>query len=269
MSAANLILLQNLDCSNISFSEPKVNKGRATTIYLNYGEGQMPMLQTPSLRVAYNGMSAFPNPDTGAIQYSIELQINEEIEAEAFRKVLEFDETVLNAAVKNSKPWFKKKLDKAVCREFQVTWHRPCIDRATGEESKAFPGTLRFKLQTDEKGFKFPIYDMRTREEIPAPANLQDYVPKGSHVRLILKCGGLWVANGRFGCVWYPEQMQVEQSQRLTSCAFIRTGEEGEGVDADEVDLSSSRGGAAAAAASEEEVIEEEDGEVVESDGEE
>ena len=182
--------------------------------------------------------------------------------------MIEFDEMVLNGAVKNSKAWFKKKLDKAVCTEFHTKWRRPCIDRKTGEESNDFPDTLRFKLQTNEEGtdFKFPIYDMRTREQIPAPSNLQEYVPKGSHVRLILKCGGLWVANGRFGCVWYPEQMQVEQSQRLSACAFIQTGEEGV---SDEVDLYSSRGGGAAAAGGEEEIVEEDDGEVVESDGEE
>lgn len=259
---AQPVILSNLDTGKITFSEAKPGKGRATMVYMNYEEQQMPLVQTWLGRVAFNGISAFPNQDTGKMQYSLELAFSgadgDQIES-ARRTVEGFDEFLVQSAVKNSRPWFKKKLEFAVCKEFHTPWMRLPKDKETGEVDTRWPPTIKLKLPTNESDtdFKFAIYDMKTRERMPPPANLLDYVPKGSNVRAILKCGGVWIANGRFGCSWYVEQLQVEPSQRLTTCAFVTTGEESAVVE--EVDITE--------AAADGEIVEEE-GEEVESDGE-
>ena len=33
---------------------------------------------------------------------------------------------------------------------------------------------------------------------------------KGSLVKAVLKCNGVWIANGKFGCTWRAEQIRVK-----------------------------------------------------------
>ena len=269
--------LSDLDTSKITFSEPKHQKGRATTVWLNYEEGPMPLVQTWLGRAGYNGISAFPNPDTGKMQYSLELTLGggadeaaNEMIANCRRRIEEFDEFLVKSAVANSKQWFKKKLEFAVCKEFNTPWLRIPKDRDTGEPTDRWPPTIRLKLPTNEEDtdFRFALYNIHTEERIPAPSNLPDYVPKGSLVRAILKCGGMWIANGRFGCTWYVEQLQVAPTARLTTCAFRRTGEErGLAAEVEEVDLDAGKGRASRMGGGSDDG-EEVESDVVESDGE-
>ena len=209
---ANVQLLSGLDVSQIAFSGPPSEYGRTTIVPMNYNQQQMPLVQTWLGRVAFDGISAFQ--DTGRIQYSLELSFagSETIEpiAGARRAVEGFDEFLVQSAVKNSHAWFKKKLELAFCKECYTSWMRMPKGDETGEETDQWPPTIKLKLPTneDDSDFRFAIYDMKTRERVATPANLLDYVPKRASVRAILKCGGVWIANGRFGCSWYVEQLQ-------------------------------------------------------------
>ena len=33
---------------------------------------------------------------------------------------------------------------------------------------------------------------------------------KGAQVKAVLKCNGIWIANGKFGCTWRAEQVRVK-----------------------------------------------------------
>ena len=33
---------------------------------------------------------------------------------------------------------------------------------------------------------------------------------KGALVKVVLKCNGVWIANGKFGCTWRAEQIRVK-----------------------------------------------------------
>ena len=46
--------------------------------------------------------------------------------------------------------------------------------------------------------------------------NIMDVVPKGSEAKIILQCGGIWFAGGKFGITWKPFQMVVKPKLQLT-----------------------------------------------------
>ena len=33
---------------------------------------------------------------------------------------------------------------------------------------------------------------------------------KGALIKVVLKCNGIWIANGKFGCTWKAEQIRVK-----------------------------------------------------------
>lgn len=260
------MLFSDLDFSRVTFSEPIHQKGRASKVYVNYDGKKLPPIQTALCKVAFNGISVF-SADGARDQYSLEqsfggADVNEQI-AMMQRKVGDFDDFLVSAGVKHSKEWFKQPgMTEQVCRAFLTPGLRVPKDKDTGEPTDKWPRTFKLKLTPNEDAsdFNFPIYpisDAKCPDRVSPPTNIQDYVPKGSRVRAILKCGGLWIAAGRFGCTWYVEQLQVEPSERFTGCAFIPTGEE-RAIEGDAA-LSASDGKSGAGS---------DDGDIIDSDGE-
>jgi hypothetical protein len=45
--------------------------------------------------------------------------------------------------------------------------------------------------------------------ETDNPTTVERVLVKGAKVKVVLKCNGIWVANGKFGCTWRAEQMLV------------------------------------------------------------
>ena len=56
--------------------------------------------------------------------------------------------------------------------------------------------------------------------------SMTDLIKKGSKVKLLLRCNGLWVANGKFGCTWRAEQMKVSRAASFDDYAFDDSEEE-------------------------------------------
>ena len=43
---------------------------------------------------------------------------------------------------------------------------------------------------------------------------------KGTKVKMILECNGLWIASGRYGCTWKAVQIRIDAPQSLSGYAF-------------------------------------------------
>ena len=49
-----------------------------------------------------------------------------------------------------------------------------------------------------------------------------ELITKGSNVAVVIRCGGLWFANGKFGCTWKLVQAVVKPKESMTGKCFIR-----------------------------------------------
>ena len=50
--------------------------------------------------------------------------------------------------------------------------------------------------------------------------DMNNLLKKGSKVKLLIRCNGLWSANGKFGCTWRAEQLKVKVSENFDECVF-------------------------------------------------
>ena len=51
--------------------------------------------------------------------------------------------------------------------------------------------------------------------------NISDFIVKGSNVATIIQCGGIWVANGKFGVTWKLFQAVVKPKTTLSGKCHI------------------------------------------------
>jgi hypothetical protein len=52
------------------------------------------------------------------------------------------------------------------------------------------------------------VFDVnKTTDE---PVELSNVMMKGALVKVVLKCNGIWIANGKFGCTWRAEQIRIK-----------------------------------------------------------
>ena len=119
-------------------------------------------------------------------------------------------------ACTNSKAWFGKVQSPEVVDAFWTPLLRYPKDKATGEADHSKSPSLRIKIPFWDGQFKCEIYNVQRELIFPKEGvSILDVVPKGSEVKVMLQCGGIWFAGGKFGVTWKPYQMIVKPKHQL------------------------------------------------------
>eukprot|EP00966_Prymnesium_polylepis_P105807 2450192-Prymnesium_polylepis.2 len=139
-------------------------------------------------------------------------------EARGFREaMIAFENRIKRHAVTCSQEMFGKSSLPAenVDARFTPMLRYPRYQK-TGSTDKSKPPTLRIKIPFWENEFKYvELYDDTKRLCFPTtgsdnPSALMSILAKGSRVATILSCGGVWIANRKFGCTWRLFQAVVQ-----------------------------------------------------------
>ena len=97
-------------------------------------------------------------------------------------------------------------------------------NKETGEKDTERSPTLKVKLDYWDSKFNCEIYDMNKELLFPNVDEKfypMDLLTKASNVACIIKCGGVWFANGKFGVTWRLVQAVVKPKASLTGKCFI------------------------------------------------
>jgi hypothetical protein len=97
-------------------------------------------------------------------------------------------------------------------------------DKATEEPDKSRAPSLKVKIPYWEGLFKnVEIYSENRALLFPNDDNLSinELISKGSNVATIIQCGGIWVANGKFGVTWKLFQAVVKPKTSLSGRCHI------------------------------------------------
>ena len=124
-------------------------------------------------------------------------------------------------------------------------------DKDTGERRSGTAPTLRVKLDYWDDVFKCEIYDVDQKSLYPntdSSITPTELITKGCNVATIIKCGGVYFVNGKFGVTWRLHQALVKPKASISGKCFIsltssevsqlavqRDGEEDEEAEAVEV----------------------------------
>jgi len=241
----NVLLPKQFNVDKIKYSEMKVMKSGAKSVYLNY-QGSKINIQTPVLSIPYgvNDNTQFikddPKRKDEARKYDITASFkgkDENPKLQAFHdKLIELEQKICEDASKNSVAWFKKNFDgnKGAIENMFSPIVRRDKDKETGMFADKYPPNFKAKLPYDsvEDKFEFDAYDMDNNE-----IDFKDYVAnlKGGKAQFIIQLNGLWFSAGMFGCSWkiISAKFQKINTSKIT---FVKDSDEENAEDDDDED---------------------------------
>ena len=242
----NVLLPKQFNVDKIKYSEMKVMKSGAKSVYLNY-QGSKINIQTPVLSIPYgvNDNTQFikddPKRKDEARKYDITASFkgkDENPKVQAFQdKLIELEQKICEDASKNSVAWFKKNFEgnKGAIENMFSPIVRRDKDKETGMYADKYPPTFKAKIpyNSDEDKFDFDCYDMDNNE-----IDFKDYVAnlKGGKAQFIIQLNGLWFSAGMFGCSWkiVSAKFQKINTSKIT---FVKDSDEENVDDEDDEDI--------------------------------
>ena len=141
----------------------------------------------------------------------------------------------MDSGIENSLAWFKKKsLTEEIAKELYTPMVKVSIDSETGEPNGKWAPTFAFKIVKRDGKVQCDCYDA-DKKEVPLEGDdsvdLSTMFKKGTKVKMILKCNGLWIASGKFGCTWRAEQIRIDTPMGFDDYAFRDDDEADGGVE--------------------------------------
>jgi len=219
---------------NIRYSAPKAGgSGGKSVNILNKLTNSGLRMSTP-LMLTW-GANDFVDEKTGKGngKYEMSLQFpsseykSEETDA-FFTTMRNFENKIKQDALTNSKDWFGKvHKNSEVVDALWTPMLKYSRDKLTGEPDLSKTPVLRVKLPIWEGVWKCEIYDEDDNKMFPNTANPcvtpLDFIQKGINVAILMQCGGLWFANGKFGITWKLIQAMVQKPKAsLSGRCFIK-----------------------------------------------
>jgi hypothetical protein len=151
-------------------------------------------------------------------KYSISLQFpnteytNPESEL-ALQKLKEFEDQIINDAVKNSEVWFGKKQSREITEYGYFPFLKYSKNKDTKQIDYSRPPSLRPKVPNYDNVWKVEVYDTKGSLLFPSDnkyATPIDFVPKQSKVACVIQCGGIWIGGKGWGLTWKLVQCVVK-----------------------------------------------------------
>ena len=227
----------DVDVSKIEFASLKKLDNGANIMYLNY-ESKPIYMKTPELDVPFD-CQYWPDSGDNSGKWAVKVNLTGKGSEDMIRVLREMDNRVKEEAMKNSVAWFKKRnLSMDTIETLYTPQVKESLDSETGEPNGKYPPGFAFKIvKRDGKvtcgvyGDKKMVYNVNdeSKDDFMNPTDL---LKKGSKVKLLIRCNGLWIANGKFGCTWRAEQVKVTPAENFDECVFGDSDDE----DVEEID---------------------------------
>ena len=227
----NVLLAKNFNVDKLKYSELKVMKSGAKSVYINYN-GNKVNLQTPVLNIPYgiNDNMQFIKKDENRKdeerKYDITVSfkgMDENPKIKQFHdKMKELEQKIIDDAFANRLAWFKNNFsgNKDVVSNMFTPIVKHDKDKQTGEYANKYPPTFKAKIPFNslENKFEFDCYDMDNNE-----INFNDILTnlKGGKAQFIIQLNGIWFSAGMFGCSWKIVSSKFQQinTSKLTFVA--------------------------------------------------
>jgi hypothetical protein len=176
------------------------------------------------------GASSFKDPQSGKETFDMSLQFPRKDYSTPetdllLSKFQDLENYIKSEAIKNSMAWFNKKtMTPEVIEALWTPLLKYSKDPQTGEADMTKAPTLKVKLPYWDGKFNCEIYDPNGTMLYPDEMNGSspiELIPKGVNIVAIIQCGGLWFANGKFGCTWRLFQAVVQPKPTMKGKCWI------------------------------------------------
>lgn len=247
MSKAAVNKASEVKVSNLTFSEPKKLPNGGYQIYLNNGYGPL-YVQSPNANVLWD-TKYYADNETGGkytVQFSLTNMENDKSMKDFHDMLLSIDQHVIDAAYENRKDWFGAKFNKhskETIESLYTNMVKVHVDKETGEPSGRFPPSFQFKIAKRDGVHQCKVYDNNRRLFNIDDENGNDFkslsediLVKNASMGVVLRCNGIWVINGKFGCTWRAEQLKVEVPEKALGDGYAFRDDDDDNMDVVEDD---------------------------------
>lgn len=224
---------KNLDTSLITPADkPRQLDNGSKFLWVGYKNSKL-SVQTPRMNVAFN-MSVY---DKGEYpKYSVELSfggMEGDSALQKFHDNLEaMDEYLIDQGVANSMAWFKaKNSSRDVVEAKYSRMIKTPTDKDSGEVLTQYPKRLRLKIPFYDGKFGCEVFD-RSGNKMENP--MEEILVRGTRVKAIIECVGLWIASASYMCQWKVVRMEADVQQVARGPAFLPDTDDEDGGDNDE-----------------------------------
>jgi hypothetical protein len=237
--------------TDVTYTKVKVTaNGRRQIGILNNNSKKSFYLSTP-LMLTW-GVNSYEDDKTGEVSsYDMALQFpNDEYNnpecVEFLKNMQAFEQKLKADVITNAKEWLNKtKMSPDAVEALWTPMLKYPKDKDTKEPDYSRPPTIKVKIPYWEGEFKnVELYNDKGDLVFPVPNGdgsevIGDFIAKGSNIATLIQCGGVWVANGKFGVTWRLFQGVVKPRLNMRGkCHIVLTDKDKEkmNVEVDEVD---------------------------------
>jgi hypothetical protein len=211
--------------SNARFMQPKVNErgGKSISIISNQSNRGL-HISLPFMNTW--GISDFVDEKTGESdgKFSISLSFPSEEYSnpaikETLEKIKEFENFILDSAVKNSEAWWGEEMERAVAKHSFYPILKYSKNKDTKKIDYTKPPTIRAKVPFYDSRWNVEIFDIKSQMIFPSDDGTSpiDHIPPKSQVACVLQCGGIWIGGKGWGLTWKLFQCVVKKNQNAVS----------------------------------------------------
>ena len=216
--------------SDVDIAGPKLNKSGGKSANLIYKPTKKALYLNMQVPLLTWGATSFKDPQSGKETFDLALQFpRKDYSSKETDKLLANMQALENKikaeAIQNSMAWFNKKtMTPEVIEALWTPMLKYPKDQSTGEPDVTKAPTLKVKMPCWEGKFDCEIYDPAGNMLFPdlrTGATPIELIPKGVNIVAIIQCGGLWFANGKFGCTWRLFQAVVQPKPSMKGKCLI------------------------------------------------
>lgn len=235
--------------SAIKFMPPKVNErgGKAISLISKQTNRSLhistPMMMTWGVQdfIGDNGESDgkwsmslnFPNDEYKKPATDLFLQ-----------KMKDFENQILDEAVKNSELWWGEEMSREVCKHTFFPFLKYSKNKDTKKIDPSKPPSIKAKVPFYDGKWGLEIYD--TKEQLIFPSDDKDkvhltpvdFIPKLSQVAGVLQCGGIWIGGKGWGLTWKIIQSVVKPREIVSvygKCHIQLSSDDREAIDSQKI----------------------------------
>ena len=217
--------------TDINFAEPKVNpktSGKSVGIVSAKNKNSLKLRFPLSLTW---GAQLYTDPSSNRESYSMSIQFPGDgyktpQTDKWLQNMIEMEEVVLTHVMANWKKLFNKPTpSREVADALYTRSLKYSKDQQTGEINMAKSPTMKVKLGYWDGKFDCEIYSpdgkMLFSQETHPNASPVELIPKASQTAVIVQCGGIWFAGGKFGVTWKLLQAVVKPKPTMKGKCLI------------------------------------------------
>ena len=246
MSKPIVLSTSEWDTDAIKFMPPKVNERGGLSINVISTQTNRSLHISAPMMMTW-GISDYDDGTGGDGKFNITLNFPQEdyrkpSTDEFLAKIKAFENSIIDAGVKNSELWFGEEQSREVCKHSFFPFVKYSMIKGTKKIDTTKPPSIRAKVPCYSGKWAVELYDTKENLIFPDPSNDRvtpvDFVPKLSQVACVLQCGGLWKGGKGWGLTWKLVQCVVKPREVVSvygKCRVLLSEEERGAIDSQEI----------------------------------